>query len=145
MTRKMHLMLVALFLLLVALWTVPVFAQEAIPSDTPAGDVGNIISTQVVISYLLVWIGEVIKRTKVLPWFEEGATVANRVMAAIFAAAQTVGIGMSFDTTAGTLVVTGLSLGVIVPIAVEFGRAYITQKLLWVMAFKRPTSSLAHT
>lgn len=141
MTRKMHLMLVAFF---VALWTVPLFAQEAIPSETPAGDVGNIISTQVVISYLLVWIGEVIKRTKALPWFEDGAAVANRVMASVFAAAQTVGIGASFDTTAGTLMVTGLSLSVIIPTAVEFGRAYITQKLLWVMAFKRPTSSLAH-
>lgn len=136
-------LVVWLVMVMAVLWAWPLMAQEAVAA-VAAGESAtgaapaDVFSTQLVVSYVLVWFGEVLKRMKAMPWLQEGAPIANRVMASLFAAAQTVGIGATFDTASGTLAVTGLSLALIVPLAVEFGRAYVTQKLLWLMAFKRP-------
>jgi len=120
----------------VALWTLPAFAHPSSPSGAADPPPVDMLSAQLVASYLLVQLGQFLKRSPLIPWFKCGAPTANRVMAAVFAAVQTVGIGATFDTTAGTLVITGLTLTSIMPAAIEFGRAYITQKVLWVLAFK---------
>lgn len=96
----------------------------------------ELISTQIVVSYLLVALGELLKRLPFVPWMTAGATRANRVMAAVMAAAQTVGISATFDTNAGELVISGLTLVGIASAAVEFGRAWVAQRLLYILAFR---------
>ena len=105
-------------------------AQGAPPDGSatpPIEKVPEVLSTQLVVSYIFVWLQQKLKASKFVPFIEEGTTAINVAMAWIFAAAQAVGIGWTFDTSAGTLMITGLSFGAVV----EFGRAYIVQKLIY--------------
>lgn len=143
-TRRTVGLLMLSFVLLV--WMVPLFAQGSAQTGTEVGsgtagnDPGAVISAQFVISYFFSWLIQLAKRSNWtwLRWFRDGADVANRVLAAILAAAQALGIAVHFDTAAGTLLVTGLSLSLIWPAIVEVARAYIAQRLLYIFAFKRP-------
>ena len=102
----------------------PVDSQGALP---------EVLSTQLVVSYLLVWLQDALKRAKSVPVIQYGARNANIVLAWVFAVAQAIGIGYTFDTATGTLIVTGLSLASVV----EVGRAYVVQKLFYKVAFSR--------
>lgn len=120
------------FALAIGLWAIQVWAQPEQP-DTgdaiPGSD--TVISTQLVVSYVMVQILELLKRLKSIPFVGMGLTKANRVVAALLAALGTVGISGTFDGATSTLVITGLSLTAVVGIIVEFGRSWIFQQLIY--------------
>jgi len=129
--KAIGLMLVALAVIFVP---VVLLAQETVAPDAGGAPapMAEVVSTQLVASYLLSWLLQKIKQAKSIPFFEEGAKYANSALAWVFAAAQTIGLGMTFDTAAGTLMITGLTF----PSIIEFARAYVVQKLMYVWALR---------
>jgi hypothetical protein len=120
-------------LLVIVLWAARLWAQPVEQPDTGAAEPGSdtVLSTQLVVSYVMVQILELLKRLKSVPVVGMGVTKANRVVAALLAALGTVGISATFDGATSTLVITGLSFAAIVGILVEFGRSWVFQQLIY--------------
>ena len=91
----------------------------------------DILSTQVVVSYLAVLIQEALKKASWVPWLAARTTGMNRLVAAVFAALSTVGIQIQFDAGAGTMLVSGLTIASVLTFVVDFARSWIAQKLLY--------------
>lgn len=120
------------FALAIGFWAIQLWAQPEQP-DTGAAVPGSdtVISTQLVISYLMVQFLELLKRVRSIPFVGMGLTKANRLVGALLAALGAVGISSTFDGATGTLVVTGLSLAAVFGIIVEFLRSWVFQQLIY--------------
>jgi len=74
---------------------------------------------------------EYLKKEPWFPFLQLHAKTLNRVFAVVVAIAQTVGISVAFDATAGTLTIAGLVLSDIARIGVTALLAFITQELAY--------------
>ena len=91
----------------------------------------DLMTGQLVGSYLAVVAQEALKRVSWFPWVERvGTTQANRVLAALLAAATTLGIQWTW-TPEGALLITGLAAASIWQFALEAARSWIAQKVLF--------------
>lgn len=72
-----------------------------------------------------------IKDSSWFPMFKEGAGRANVVLAAVLAAATSMGIHTEFDYAAGTLLVTGLTWASIAHFGGDWLRQYALQHLTY--------------
>ena len=91
----------------------------------------DILSTQVVVSYVAVLVQQGLKKASWFPWLAARTTGMNRFVAAVFAALSTVGIQIQFDAGAGTMIISGLTIASVLTFVVDFARSWIAQKLLY--------------
>lgn len=116
-----------------ALFAMPVFAQGAPgPTEDPR-DPFMAYSVQAILSWLAVVLIDFLKKSAWFKWVNEGSWVANRVAATILAALATVGVGVTYDTAAAQLVISGLSATAIVGFLVEFAKSWVEQKLMYMV------------
>lgn len=70
----------------------------------------DILSTQVVINAIAVFVIQHVKESKWFPWLTVETSKLNRIAAIAIAGLATLGVNYSFDHTTGTLMITGLTL-----------------------------------
>lgn len=70
----------------------------------------SLIATQFSSAAVVVWIIQYLKSAGRLAWITQDTGRLNRVISAVLALATAAGIHYQFDSTAGTLTVTGLTL-----------------------------------
>lgn len=101
---------------------------------------GDLVATQVTVSALIVYALQWIKRSSWVPWITEHTKALNRWIAALVAAAAAIGIHTEFDATAGTLVITGLTLAGIAHGLFEWARSWIFQQMIYDGVIARDTA-----
>jgi len=92
---------------------------------------GNALVFSAVIAYMGSSAIEWLKQQKWFPWMTADSTVLNRWVGRLVAAVSVVGIHMTFDPNAGTLLVSGLSLAGIGGALVEFVKQYLLQQIAY--------------
>lgn len=91
----------------------------------------GILSSQIVVSAMIVYAIEWLKRMKAIPWVTYESAKLNRSIAAVASAAAAIGIHFKFDHEAGALIITGLSVASLAHGGWEVARAYITTKVMY--------------
>lgn len=91
-----------------------------------APDITAHLTTGAVVVYLIEWA----KRSKLIP-ISASTTSINRALNVLLAAAVALGINWSFDATAGTLVITGLTWPALGHAGWEFLKQLVTQQILY--------------
>src|SRR5438445_27836 len=66
---------------------------------------------QITASAVSVFVLQLIKKSKAIPWISSETPKLNRAIALILAGITALGIHYTYDATAGTLVISGLTLG----------------------------------
>lgn len=144
--RSSTLPVVALFtLFMVALWAPLLVAQvvtdppSAVPLAHEATDEwGGAMIWAFLMSSALEWI----KRNRTLTFVtEQSAWLLQRALGLILAVATALGVHWSFDSTAGTLTVTGLLLPSMYELGKEALRQWVLQEVTYRVAIRnyRPT------
>lgn len=89
------------------------------------------IVSQVVISGLIGYSLEFLKKTRFFPWLTMETKRANRAVAWLIALCAAIGIHFQFDATAGQLVITGLTLTGITHGLWEYAKQLVLQQLIY--------------
>lgn len=89
------------------------------------------LSANVVIGYLIVSAIQWAKKQHWIPMIDFDSARANRVVAALAALAGSLGIHATYNSAEGSLLITGLSLGTMLPMAGEWLRQFIVQQLIY--------------
>lgn len=114
------------------------YAQAAVANGTPvetgtANEWGGSLVWAFFSSSALEWL----KRNKTITLFtEKTAFYAQRVVGVVLAAAAAVGVHWTYDPAAGTLVVGGLSLAMILPALTETVRQWVLQEITYRTTIK---------
>ena len=85
---------------------------------------------------------ELLKRIKSIPFVDEQSRVLNRWLGVIASGLATVGIGFTFDSQAGTLLITGISLATIAQTAWHWFTQWALQQVLYQSAFEKRTVTI---
>lgn len=80
---------------------------------------------------MVVYVVEWLKSTQWFPWLTADTKNLNRAVNCVAAALVAIGINWSFDSTAGTLVITGLTEQALVHGAYEFMKQLMAQQVLF--------------
>lgn len=89
------------------------------------------LSANVVTGYVIVAVMQWAKKQRWIPMIDFDTAKANRIIAAVMALAASVGIHAKYNGEDGSLLVTGLTLGTILPLAGEWLRQFIMQQLIY--------------
>lgn len=108
---------------------------------TPIGN-ADIFGWQVALSALITFVLEHLKQSSWFPWLSQQTEGWNRIASVVLAAIGAVGIHAEFDATAGTLVITGLTLGGLLHFVLEWGRQWLYQQLIY-KGVVRPRPAIA--
>lgn len=99
---------------------------------------GELMGAQVTASAVIVYLIQLLKGAKWFPWLDDGAKKVNRFIAIVLAGVGAVGIHTQFDSEAGILTITGLTVAGIVHGAGEWIRAVVFQELIYRGVVDRP-------
>lgn len=132
-------------LLVVAACGPVLYAQAAVANGTPveagtANEWGGSLVWAFFSSSLLEWLK---RNQKITLFTEQTAFYAQRIVGVLLAAAAAIGVHWTYDPAAGTLVVGGLSLTMILPALTETIRQWVLQELTYRTAVKpyRPATT----
>ena len=93
------------------------------------------LSARAVIVFILQWL----KNQSWFPWLSEKTDNLNRSVAVILSGLAAAGIHMTFDTEAGTLTVTGLTLATVVTGGWAWLKSYASQEMIYrIVKASRP-------
>lgn len=94
------------------------------------------IGPNFVIGIVVVYLMEMVKRLRVVPWITQETRRLNRVLALVVAAAAAIGIHFSFDASAGVLTVSGLTLQGVLHGLYEFAKQAAMQQFAYDVAIE---------
>ena len=100
---------------------------------------GQELSLQAILGYFVVTTMEWLKEKRWFPWISEHTKTVNRIVAALAATAYSLGIHYQFDSTAGTLKISGLHLD---PIR-DAVLGYVMQQLIYRGAVEKTKDASA--
>lgn len=90
------------------------------------------LTASVVAGYVIVVLIQWVKKQRWIPFIDHCNTAnINRFVAAFMALATSIGIHFKYDGSDGSLLVTGLSLSSILPLAGEAIRQFVVQQLIY--------------
>ena len=89
------------------------------------------------IGIMIVWLIQWLKRLPWFPWVAERTAAANRLISAVLALASASLIHYSWDSTEGTLVITGLTLANTVHFLFAAAGQFCGQEVLYQMAYHK--------
>ena len=79
---------------------------------------------------------ELLKRLESIPFIHDQSRVINRWLGVIASGLATVGIGFTFDSQAGTLLITGLSLGTIAATVWQWFTQWALQQVIYATSIE---------
>lgn len=97
------------------------------------GEIMTHVTTGAVAVYAIEWA----KRTPLLSWVHADTKALNRALSGLLAVVAAVGIGWSYDSATGTLVVNGLTWGAIVATGWEAVKQFVLQQILFDTTINR--------
>ena len=86
------------------------------------------VASMLTLNGVIAMVMSAIERSKYFPWIKKESMRLKRVVAYILAAGAAVGVHATFDNTAGTLVITGISLSAIVAALWNMLQAVLVQE-----------------
>lgn len=95
------------------------------------------LSNQVLISAVGVWVLERLKRASWFPWVTAQSDRAQRWAAVLIALVATAGIQVTFESDAGVLTVTGLTLTNVAHFASRALKTFVFQELIYRSGVKQ--------
>jgi hypothetical protein len=104
--------------------------------DPQAMNTGSELSAALVVSYMAVHVIEWLKRARWFPLLDRYTDKANQMASAIIAVAASIGIGIQFDTTAGTLLITGLTYVTVQNVVIDALRQFVMQQIGYRLLIK---------
>lgn len=109
-------------------------AQSAAQGLTPSGPVTAFhepLSTKVTASAVTVYVLELIKKWKALPWITSHTKYINRAASVLAAGAGAIGIHSTFDHASGTLIISGLSLATVIGGAWAWLQQFVFNEIIY--------------
>ena len=97
-------------------------------------ETGAELTTHMVLSALVVYAIEWMKRWQVVPWIDANTKSVNWAVSAVLALVTSIGITYSFDAEAGRLVIDGLTWATITTTGWEALKQFVNQQLVYAMA-----------
>lgn len=94
------------------------------------------LETQITISAVVVYIIEVVKRSKFFPWLTTETAKLNRYVAIVLSGLAALGINATF--TDGTLTITGLTVAGILTGALVWLKSFIVQQGMFKILISSP-------
>jgi len=89
------------------------------------------LELSVVLAWVASWIVQKLKNWEWLTVIAPGAVKANRVLAALLAAAAVVGIHFQYTADTGTLVITGLFATSVITLAIQWAFQFLAQEVVY--------------
>lgn len=86
------------------------------------------LSAQLVVAGIVVYLFEMVKKAKWVPWITQDTKQLNKILAASVAALAALGIHWQFDPQSGTLLITGLTASSIQTAAWEYAKQLVLQQ-----------------
>ena len=118
------------------IWTAPLLAQATTSDPGGSPPPGDPLSWQLTLAAVSTYLVQYLKRSTWFPVYASSSVMAQRVVSAFVAACAAVGIHMQFDSTAGTLAVTGLTVATIWHLGGQVMQQYVFQHVMYVGAVK---------
>lgn len=87
----------------------------------------------VIVSYVIEWL----KTSNRVPWLHDYSDRLNRIVSAVLAIVASLGIQYTYDATTGTLVLSGLTLSSLVPVAWEAIKQFVANEVAYKVVVKR--------
>jgi hypothetical protein len=98
----------------------------------------NPLSAQVVISAVVVYLLQLAKKSRLIPWLTMETGRLNRVVAVIASLLSAVGIHFTYNRSQGVLVISGLTLVGIATFAWRWLVSFVSQQLIFQTAVQKP-------
>ena len=103
---------------------------------TPAQPIQKNTGGQLTFSGLIVLLMDYLKKNPKFQWLSADSPTRNRIVAIVASAASAFAVHATFDSTAGKLVIEGLTLTGMLTAFVAWGKSFIYQELMFRMAAK---------
>lgn len=97
-----------------------------------------LISTQLTASAVVVWLIQYLKKAGWLTFMTDDTAVINRVVSALLALVTAAGIHYQFDTVAGVLTVTGLTISNGLHFIWAAIQQFVGQEILYEAIYNKP-------
>jgi hypothetical protein len=101
--------------------------------NNPAAPVEKHNGSQLTVSAFVVMLMNWAKKTNKIPWVSTETARINKAAAIILSLLAAVGVHMTFDQNAGTLIISGLTLTGIVQMTLAWGKSYVFQQTIFNM------------
>lgn len=102
----------------------------------------DLVTTQVTISAVVVFLLERLKRARWFPWLSAEKEKVTQWVAAALAALAALGIHTEFDATKGVLIISGLTVAGVLHGGFEVLRSLAFQELIYHGVVKKPAGEL---
>jgi hypothetical protein len=129
------------FAVILAILAVP--APQVVSLPVAAGGGGLQLVDQLVISAMIAWLLNLVKRAEAIPWITHETERLNTITAVIVSGLAAAGIHFRFEGEAGVLTISGLTLAGIIHALWEWAKAYILQEYVSKTAFRSRADSPA--
>lgn len=143
-TDRMHRVLSFLLLLLIVFAGPVLYAQVATaatgaPVDPSANEWGGTMVWSFFSASIMEWLKN---NQKIQFLTQDTAFWAKRVIGIVVAAAAALGVHYSYDASAGTLMITGLTSAGLWTMFTETARTWVSQELMYRVAVKPKTTGV---
>lgn len=91
----------------------------------------EVISSQITTAAVAVWVLQKLKQCPRLPFINHGTDTLNTIISATLAALTAAGIYFNFDSDAGTLMVTGLTVDNALHFGWEWFTSFVMQETVY--------------
>ena len=113
------------------------FVAMLVAPDAPLSHAPIDAASQFVVSAIIVYLLQLVKKWKAVPWIAADTVKVNRWIAVAASFLAAIGIHTTFNSEAGVLTITGLTLTSIVTFAWTWVRGFVMQELTYQMTANR--------
>ena len=92
---------------------------------------------QLTLGVIVGYVIEVMKGSDWFPWMHTYTDRVNRLVSLVLAVVASLGIQYTYDATTGTLVLSGLTLSSLVPVAWEAVKQFVANEVAYKVVVKR--------
>lgn len=104
-----------------------------------SANLASIVLSTITSSALVVWIMQMLKKSRWFKWVEEGRPVMNRCTAAVGALAGHLGITFTWNAANHSLGIEGLYFATILHFIWQWANQYALQEIIYQTAVNKPT------
>jgi len=109
-------------------------------ADAPTSTVSNVVLSTFTSSALVVWLMQLVKKSKWLNFVQEGKPALNRMVSVIAAMIANLGISYSWDAQTHALTIAGLSLVGLLTAGWHWLNHFAMQEVMYQAAVNKPTA-----